>query len=843
MKKNLPTLPIDQVMPDICQALKHRDELVLLAPPGAGKTTAVPLALLEQPWRGSKKILLLEPRRVAARAAALRMADLLGETPGERVGYRMRMDTCVGKNTVIEVITEGLLTQMLQNDPELNAVAAIIFDEFHERNLHSDLGLALSLQARALFREQDPLKIVVMSATLDGDRVAEYLNRAPVVRSEGRSFPVDIHYGSGLKLGESPVAAVVECIQRALQQHSGNILVFLPGQKEIQAVQTKLVPLVEGVAVLPLHGSLSFEQQQRAIQAPDIQAPGCERKVVLATDIAETSLTIEGVTVVVDSGLCRRAKFNPRHGFTRLHTERISRASATQRAGRAGRLAAGHCYRIWRKDEPLMAFGQPEMSEADMAPLLLSILCWGVNHPSELAWLDKPGDAAVAQGFQLLQVLGLVAREGGSQVLTEQGLRAAQLPLHPRLSHMLQLSEQQNCPLLASLLAALLSEKSAAIGGGVNLLNSLRTLTGEQHCPKPALPWKTRCLQQAKRYLALFPGRLNFTQAMQEYQPSDEQQAAVLLAFAFPDRIAKRRDNARNIYLLSNGRSAKLPEHDALAGELYLVVTEVGGFAGHSEDRVFSALPLSPQAFDGALSPLIEECEKVAWQGDKLLAQRQRRLGCLVIQSQTLQNLREEQYGQAALEWLQKQGLSALPWSENIRQWQRRVGLLRQHFPEQAWPDVSDGYLQAHLHQWLAPYLNSVRKQQDLKNLPLNTILQGLLPWPLPQQLDELAPTHYTVPSGSRLAIDYSESPPVLKVKLQEMFGCRVTPAIAGGKVRLLVHLLSPAKRPLQVTQDLEGFWNSSYQEVKKEMKGRYPKHPWPDDPWLEAPTRYTKKR
>ncbi|WP_285763017.1 ATP-dependent helicase HrpB [Biformimicrobium ophioploci] len=826
-------LPIAAVLPAICEALEQGDELVLEAPPGAGKTTTVPLALLDAPWRDGRKILVLEPRRVAARAAAERMAQLLGESVGETVGYSIRLERKTSRATVIEVVTEGILTRRLQQDPELSDTACVIFDEFHERNIHSDLGLGLCLQSRELFRET-PLKLLVMSATLDGASVASLLGDASLLRSEGRSFPVEMVYDRALKPDERLEERLPCLVLRALEENTGDVLVFLPGQREIRAVQSALRDRVDaGTALLPLHGGVPPKEQQQAI-APLPAGGPFQRKVVLATDIAETSLTIEGVNTVVDCGLARKPKFDPRTGMTRLATERISRASATQRAGRAGRLAPGRCYRLWGEtlQAQLVPHAEPEILQADLAPLVLQLLQWGVADPAELEWLDTPPASASAQALALLQELGVASGEQ----LTPHGEQVAALPAHPRLAHMLVIGAQAGFAGEAAQLAAFLGERNP-LGGGADIHFALEVIDNTRHCERQHQGWLRRVQAQAKQYA----GMLKDIRKLEAATVTQVQSVGFLLASAYPDRIARLREGSRHQYLLANGRAAKLADRDALAGTEWLAVGEIGGIAGQREDRIFAASALDPELFETALAELLHEDEIVAWQQGRMVAEARRHIGRIILSSRPLRNLDQAHKTRALVNYIREQGLQLLPWTDSLRQWRARVALVRATTGDTCWPDLSDAALLRELESWLGPFLGDVKSLADLKRVDLQGALQALLPWPLPQQLGELAPQRLQVPSGSSIAIDYCQSPPVLEVKLQEMFGCRQTPTVVNGKVKLLVHLLSPARRPLQITQDLEGFWNGSYQDVKKDMKGRYPKHPWPDNPWEAQATRFTK--
>jgi ATP-dependent helicase HrpB len=847
-------LPIHEVLERLKQTLRDRHELVLQAPPGAGKTTVVPLALLDEPWLEGRKILVLEPRRMAARAAAARMAQLLGEERGQTVGYRIRLDTCVSDQTRIEVITEGILTRQLQRDPGLENVALVIFDEFHERNLDSDLCLALTQQGRGIFREAPPLKLLVMSATLDGEAVARLLGDAPLLTSAGRQYPVSTRHGAAYQLRDPIAAPTVQAVMHALDVHEGSILVFLPGQREILQVARELSRRLqqageEKILIAPLFGSLSLKRQQQAIE------PAGEgiRKVVLSTNIAETSLTIEDIQVVVDSGLVREALFDSATSMTRLTTRRVSRASARQREGRAGRLGPGYCYRLWseEQDKRLVAHATPELLQADLAPLALQLLAWGVDDPGELVWLDSPPEPALQQGLEVLETCGAVYRnlEGRFQ-LTPQGVRMAQMPLHPRLAHMLLVGSDINAQETACLLAAVLSERNPLGAEGADISLSLAMLMGERRCPPQLQGWFKRIWQQARNLARLGLDHQVHKQRRAAIGIPLENVVGVLLASAYPDRIACLRgggDGTR--YLMSNGRSAVLPEEDSLLGSPWLAVAEIGGHTGEATDRIYGASTLDPEGFNAILSHLVGEEELVQWdyRNDHFVAQRRRLVGSIELSSEPLEQVSDEARNSALLGVLRKKGLDILPWTATLRQWRARVTLLRQVeselSAENRWPDLSDEALLEDLEAWLLPYLGQVRRLEDFKGLDLKAILYARLTWPLPLDLERLAPERIAVPSGSVISVDYSQNPPVLAVKLQEMFGCEETPTVADGKVALLIHLLSPAGRPLQVTRDLAGFWRSSYEEVKREMKGRYPKHPWPDDPLHATATRHTKRR
>ena len=838
----MPSLPIDAVLPELLACLNQGNEAVLQAPPGAGKTTRVPLALLTAEWLGEQKILMLEPRRLAARAAAEYMASTLGKPVGQTVGYRVRLDSKVGPQTRIEVVTEGILTRMLQDDPALAGVGLVIFDEFHERSLDADLGLALTLQARTLFRENPPLKLLVMSATLDGANVAALLGNAPIVHSAGRLHPVDIRYGAPWRARENNLSRVLTTVREALQKETGSLLVFLPGQGEIRRMADMLEPVLKDFPdahLAPLYGDLGLDEQRRAI-AP---ASAGRRKVVLATDIAETSLTIEGVRVVIDAGLARQPRFDPATGMTRLQTRRLSRASSTQRMGRAGRLEPGVCYRLWSEDQQqqLVPFTPPEILQADLAPLALQLLRWGVDDPLELAWLDPPPAAAWQQACDLLQRLGACeTTDKGGKRLTHHGEAMARLPTHPRLGHILLKGQHYGLAPLACDLAALLSERDPLRAPHADIAARLALMTDKES--RNARSSVIRRLHQQARNFA------NLLHAAPESPVDDPDQPhwiGFLLALAYPDRIGRRREAGGTTWQLSGGRAARLRDDDPLRSSEWLAVAQLGGTEGQATDQIFLAAELDPLLFDGPLRDLITGQDAVRWDeaDERFTAERQLRIGQLVLSRKPLADVPPEARRGVLLELVRKRGLELLPWDKALRQWQARVTLLRELEPDQGWPDVSDPALLANLADWLGLYLDDVSHINHFARLDLRGSLVALLPWPLPQRLEELAPEKIEVPSGSRLAIDYTQNPPVLAVKLQEMFGCTDTPRIAGGRIPLKLHLLSPARRPLQVTQDLAGFWKNAYREVKKEMKGRYPKHPWPDDPLQALPTRHTKRR
>lgn len=835
-------LPIDAAIPSLLHALAEQDSVVLQAPPGAGKTTRVPLALLNEPWLGNQSILMLQPRRVAARAAAERMASELGEKVGETVGYRIRLESRVGPSTRIEVVTEGILARRLQDDPSLEGVGLVIFDEFHLRSLDSDLALALCLNGRELFRDDQPLKLLVMSATLEGARLSNLLGDAPVVTSEGRMFPVDTVWGQPYQAGEYIEPKVVRACLDAVHDQQGSILVFLPGQAEIRRVHQELSDKLAGrdeFLLCALHGELDLSAQRAAIEP----APPGKRKIVLATNIAETSLTIEGVRVVIDSGLERVPRFDPSSGMTRLATQRISQASAAQRAGRAGRLEPGICYRLWSQTqhEQMAAYGAPEIHQADLAALALQLARWGVT-PDQLMWLDMPPAAPFAQARDLLGRLGALEADGR---LSSHGQAMAEVPAHPRIAHLLLRGHALGLGALACDVAALLGERDVLAGGGADLHSRLAMLEGSQRMPRHAQGAAQRIKQLARQYRSYQRGRV--TEAVAD--PEHPRWLGCLLALAYPDRVAQQRLAGGGEYRLANGRAAMFSGPDALMKHPWLVVAELGSRQGQREERIYLATDLDSALFDSVLAEQVAVVDELEWneRAGALVAERQRKVGELVLSREPLKEFDAGARSRALLGLVRKKGLELLPWTPELRQWQARVALLREldmaQQGQSKWPCVRDATLLATLEEWLLPYLNNVSRLSHFGLLDLSSILRGALPWPLPQELDELAPTHIKVPSGSSIKLDYSESPPVLAVRLQEMFGLADTPRIAGGKLPIKLHLLSPARRPVQVTQDLANFWRSTYLEVKKDLKGRYPKHWWPDDPMEAEPTARAKPR
>ncbi len=823
------SLPIDPLLPELRRALTMHRCVVLSAEPGAGKTTRVPLALLEESWLAGRRMIMLEPRRLAALRAADFMAEQIGEEPGETVGYRIRGESRVGSRTRIEVVTEGILTRMLQTDPALPGVALVIFDEFHERSIHADLGLALTLDVQAHLRED--LRILVMSATLDGVKVASLMGDCPVLKSEGAMFPVTTHYLE--HIDEGPVEPiVVSTIMRVLHREKGDVLVFLPGQQEIRRVESRLVGtgLSEDVVVHLLFGDAPKEQQWKALAAP----PPGRRKVILSTSVAETSLTIDGVRIVVDSGLARTTRFDPRRGMSGLVTVPVSQASADQRRGRAGRQAPGVCYRLWTEPQHarLPRFPQPEILIADLASTALELARWGDPEAHRLKFLDSPPIAHLSQARGLLMDLGALDAAGR---LTSHGRAMSELPVHPRLAHMLLRGKELGLGALACDVAALLEERDllrGERGADVDLRSRWHLLKITRGGDRFA---RERAVAQATRLRRLLG-------VPEEKLPEDK--LGLLLALAYPERVAKQRERGSGRYQLAGGTGAVLPRGSLLAREPFLAVGEVDGLG--SETRVYLAAPMSEEEIYEVFSDRIVDSDEVYWdsQHHAVVARRVSRLGGLRLSEVPLKPPKETLRA-VVCEGIRQLGLDELPWSKEAASLRTRSEWLRSRgFVGPGWPDLSDRHLLDALDGWLGPYLDRVTRRAHLQELDTGKSIRRLFTHDQLRRLDYLAPTHWVVPTGSRIPLDYSQGQdPVLAVRLQEMFGETDTPTVADGQAPVLLHLLSPAHRPLAVTRDLRSFWKNAYPGVRKEMRGRYPKHSWPENPLEAAPTRHTTRK
>ena len=823
-------LPIGEAIEPLRAALREGRHAVLHAPPGAGKTTIVPLALLDEPWR-TGTIVVLEPRRLAVRAAATRLAHLLGEQPGGRVGWRMRQDTKVSSATEIEVVTEGVLTRRLQRDPELTGVSAVVFDEFHERNLDADLGLALTLEVSEALRPD--LRLLVMSATLDIAPIATLLD-APVIRSDGRTHPVTVeHVDSGLFTTgrdpggrpprlEGPVAAAVH---RALAAHDGDVLVFLPGAAEIDRSRQAIGDVPPDIDVRPLHGRMPPAAQDAAIAPP----PSGRRKVVLSTSIAETSLTIEGVTVVIDAGWRRTPRLDAGSGMTRLVTVPVTRAEADQRAGRAGRLAPGTAYRLWSRAEEatLRSHPEPEIEVTDLAPLALDLAAWGADE-DELAWVTPPPPGHLAAARALLRRLGAL---DGSGAVTAHGRAMAELPAHPRLAHLVLRGAELGHGRLAAEVAAVLHEHGLRRQRRTDVAARLEALRRPRPEERAAA---SRARSDADRWAALagvaMPGS------------AGDDAVGLVVGLGFPDRIGMARPGQRGELLLSNGRGAFVDGTDPLADAPFVAVAELDGRATRA--RVFLAAPLTEDDVRAVAGDAVESRTEVRWddRAHDVVARRVERFGALVLSSAPLRDAAPEQYRDALLDGIRSEGVRLLGWDDDSRALQERLGFLHRLDPDR-WPDVTDERLSDEAAARVGPFLGAARRRRDLATIDVREVLLHGLDWQQRSDVDRLAPPRLTVPSGHSHRVDYSVDPPVLAVKLQELFGSTDTPTVGDGRVAVVLHLLSPAGRPLQVTQDLPSFWAGAYADVRADMRGRYPKHPWPEDPTTATPTARTTRR
>lgn len=828
--------PVLSILGEVREKLSNHRLVILEAPPGAGKSTVLPLHLLEESWLGDRKMVLLEPRRLAARSVAMRMAELSAEAVGETVGYKVRFENRVSKRTRIEVVTEGVLTRLIQNDNALEGIGLLIFDEFHERSLHADLALALSLQVQQVLR--DDLRILIMSATLDGDQLSGIL-KAPVVRSSGKQYPVTIHY-TPMESSALP-NQVARAVRKALKEQQGDVLVFVPGSGEIRRVAELLEAENLPVVLYPLFGDLSFQLQQQAI-LPD---PHGRRKVVLATSIAETSLTIEGVRVVIDSGYARVPRFDARSGFTRLETVRVTRDAADQRAGRAGRLGPGVCYRLWSQGAHLnlVASRTPEIRDADLAPLMLELAQWNVQDIGELTWITPPPPGAVAQARALLASLGALNKNS----ITERGRQMLRLPTHPRIAYMLLVAAENSkgdptSIALATDIAALLEERDplganrGAGNAGADLTLRIELLrrwrSGERVASEKTI--LDRIERLARSWRQLF--HIN-----PDNNPVADTTVGQCVMAAYPERIARQLEKNSERYKMANGRVGRLPDHDPLQRNAWLAVAQVD--AGNGEGKIFLAAPLDVQD----LAASSTEHEVVVWDRDRemVTASREGRIGNLVVTTRPVTRIPQTEKIHVLCEIIRESGLSFIGWGEAQSTWQSRVASLRQWRPAEPWPDVSDAALLNDLEKWLGPFLENLYKRSELQKLDLDTILNGVLPWELQSRLTQLAPARLTVPSGSTIRLQYFQDgrPPIMEVRLQEVFGLLDTPAVNEGRNKIVMHLLSPGFKPVQVTQDLKSFWTNTYAAVRKELRARYPRHSWPEDPWTAQAIRGARKR
>ncbi len=822
--------PIAPLLPQIRASLAAHPRLVLEAPPGAGKTTQVPLALLDAPWLGGRRIVMLEPRRVAARAAAGFMAKQLGEAPGETVGYRIRFESKVSARTRVEVVTEGILTRMLQDDPMLEGVGALLFDEFHERHLAGDLGLALALDVQSGLRED--LRIVVMSATLDGERLARFLD-APRLSSAGRAYAVDIaHFPA--RRDEALVPQTRRAIEQAIAQHPGDVLVFLPGQREIAQVDAAIAgsDALRDIDVLALHGELPVEQQARVL------APGDRRRIVLSTNVAESSVTLPGVRIVIDSGLAREPRYDPNSGFARLDVVSIAQASADQRAGRAGRVAEGWAYRLWPQSQRLEPQRRPEIAQVELASLALELAAWGSD---ALAFVDAPPAGALGAARDLLRRLGALDIDA----ITPLGRRMLALGTHPRLAAMLLAPTRDEDRALACDLAALIEARDPLRSRSDALAERWRALAAFRagHDPGGSRAGFAALDAAAKQW------RRRLKVDAQPPRSIDAHRIGDLLAHAFPDRIAHQHPTQPRRYQLANGRMATLFDDSALFGEPWIVASELRHEA--KDALLLRGAPVDEAALRREFPKRFIEEDTVRWDDARraLVAQRERRFDGIVLESKPAGRVDPAQAARALTDAVRALGLDALPWSETLQQWRARVRALREWAPDEGFPDLSDAALIDTLDTWLRPAFEGKTRLEALDAAELSNALHQTVDWNLRRRIDALAPTRIVVPSGMERRIEYAVDdhdgvrPPVLAVKLQELFGMSDTPRIVEGRVPLTLHLLSPGGRALQVTQDLKGFWERTYPDVRKEMKGRYPRHPWPDDPWSATATHRAKPR
>jgi ATP-dependent helicase HrpB len=821
-------LPILEILPELKEKLINNTTVILQAPPGAGKSTLLPLELLNEEWLKGKKIIMLEPRRLAARAVANRMASLLEESIGETVGYRVRFENKIGKQTRLEVVTEGILTRMLQQDNSLEGVGLVIFDEFHERSLHADLALALCRDIQQVLRED--LRIIIMSATIDGQALSALLGNAPIITSKGRQYPITYHYLP--QENNTPLhLQMARGILKALSKEEGDVLAFLPGAGEITRTQELLEKELSGISIHPLYGDLPQQKQQDAI----LPHPSGLRKVVLATSIAETSLTIEGIKIVVDSGTSRVPRFDPRTGLTKLETVRVTKDAADQRAGRAGRLGPGVCYRLWSEGahQHFQAHRSPEILEADLSPTMLELSQWGVLDIRSLTWLTPPSAGSVNQAKELLMQLEAVENDR----ITERGKEMLRLPTHPRIAHLLLEGERGKIIDLAIDLAAVLEERDPLPReAGANLVFRVEALRKWRN--KEYVSADKGTLERIERLAQAW--RKIFKREADNTAP-DYESSGKLIAAAYPERIARQQEKDVLRYRLANGRIVKLNDHDPLLNEKWLSVAHLD--AGNNEGRIYLAAPLNPKD----ILHLAYKKEVVNWDAQKgiLIARIEKRIGEITVESSPLEKVSSEEREKILLEVIKKEGLNLFHWTEEILQWQARIMNLKAWRSQEEWPDVSPESLISFPEKWIGPYLEGIRKREDFQKLDLTGILSGLLSWEMSQQLDLLAPSKIKVPSGFSIDLKYfaDGSIPVLAVRLQEMFGLLDTPAINDGRTKVILHLLSPGYKPVQVTQDLKSFWKNTYPEVRKELRVRYQKHHWPEDPWTAEAVRGVKKK
>ncbi len=823
-------LPINEALPTLKKALSQENRLVVQAPPGAGKTTALPLALLDEPWLEGRQIIMLEPRRLAVRSSAARMAELLGEKVGERIGYQIKMESVQSDRTKILIVTEGILTRKLQADPSLEDVALVIFDEFHERSLHADLSLALCLESQALLRED--LKLLVMSATLNTAAISELLDGAPLIKSEGRAFPVESVYLDAKtpepKKKELPVF-IYNLLQNILKTQEGSILVFLPGVGEIKKLESKLNETKrDEVYVSALYGTLSKQEQDKAIQAPEEG----KRKIVLSTNIAQTSLTIEGIKIVIDSGLQNTSVFNASSGMNRLITSFISQDSATQRAGRAGRTSEGKAYHLWHKGKILLPHDKAEILSCDLTQMLLELAAWGNEDVRELRWMDLPPSHALEHAKELLMQLGALDVRGK---INEHGRKMSAYGLHPRLAHMMIKAKEMKLSYEASLLCVLIREKdifssshrSCDMKERVSVLDEVNRgkqvyAIDSKHCKY--------LLKNARRLEAKVSDEIDLTMI------------GVLLGFAYPERIAQARSERSSDYLLSNGKGALLHKEDELIGSKYLVVCDLDARAESA--LIYKAAGITRSQIDDYLGDKIEEKETLRWniEEKRVEGREVRSLGALSLEEKSISVASNDEAPEILIEGIKTLGLDALPWDKNALALRQRVCFVNAH-EESAFPDFSEARLLETMQTWLLPYLEGKSSIKACQSLDMYAILSALLTWEQMQELDVLAPSKLKVASGSNIFVNYEDAQvPVLAVRLQEMFGSQSTPTVLRGKVKLMLHLLSPARKPMQITQDLESFWKNTYTDVKKELRGKYKRHYWPDDPLTAIATSKTKK-